>query len=93
MMIAPPNPLAFISSRSRVMASFVTLPFNHHQYACTRDSMGGDRKPASSPSSASAAPTIIEAHTAAKAKAQAIAMFLLILLILPPHALQRSSIA
>ena len=28
---APPKPLAFISSRSRVMAALVTLPFSHHQ--------------------------------------------------------------
>src|SRR6266511_2689783 len=30
-MQAPLNPLAFISSRSRVIASLVTLPLSHHQ--------------------------------------------------------------
>ena len=48
MMFAPPRPLAFISSRSRVMASLVTLPLSHHHQHWVRAIRGGFFQPSAS---------------------------------------------
>src|SRR5437762_125118 len=63
MMTAPPKPFAFISPRSRVIASLVTLPLSHHQYARSRAPGGGFFQPLSSESCSSAGVWIVEAPT------------------------------
>jgi len=61
---APPIPLDFISSISRVIPALPTLLSNHHQKTHGLASGGGSAKPPASPGSAPAAPIAIPITTA-----------------------------